>query len=196
VTMKYNKYISLGADCQAAHYIRKHRNQEEAYPFDWLITPVPALLKLVEFGPESLFFDKSQFWAKDENGRSHATVTHKGLEVVFFHDFPAGPKALNAYDQVVLKFRHLSQRWHSLAQIRGRMLFIRHYATKDESLQIQKAIRQAFPNMHFDLLVVNEGEADNASWNLPEIINVSVGATTTPWTGDSDGWANVFKTMC
>lgn len=194
--MKYAKYVSLGHDCQSAHYIREHANQPETYPFDWLITPVPALLKLIEFGPESLFFDKSQFLTKDEAGRPHATVTHKGLGVILYHEFPAGLKALNSYDKVVTKFRHLAQRWHSIAQIRGRMLFIRHYATKDESLQIQTALRKAFPQMHFDLLVVNEGESDKDSWNLPEITNVSVGATTTPWTGDADGWANVFKTVC
>lgn len=191
--MRYHKIISVGHACQPAHYIQELTDQKEAYFFDWLVTPVGALTKLVEFGPESLFYDQSQFWTADEEGRKKATVTHKSLGVMFYHDFPRGPKALEAYGQVELKFRHLAQRWHALNQFRHKVLFVRHYAGKDDSLLIQNTLREAFPNLPFDLLSINEDEANCTPWGIPGIINMCVNPTTTDWKGDTVGWTNVFK---
>lgn len=190
--VKYHKVISVGSDCQPAHYIRNVLKQQEAYFFDWLITPPAAFVKLLQHGPESLFYDRAQFQAIDESGRSHATVTHKGLGVVLFHEFPSGPKALNAFDNVAMKFRHLAQRWYGIPQL-GRILFVRHYADKDESLSIQNAIGKAFPTLKFDLLVVNE--SDGTPWGLPGIVNTCVGPTTTDWKGDVAGWTDLLKRM-
>lgn len=191
--MKYHKYISVGHACQPANYIKSLTSQQEANFFDWLVTPVGALVKLVEFGPESLFYDKSQFWTVDEPGRKKATVTHKSLGVVFYHEFPLGPKALNSFTQVELKFRHLAQRWHGLGQTSRKVLFIRHYAGKNDSLLIQNTLREAFPNLPFDLLSVNEDEENKAPWGIPGIINMCVNPTGADWKGDSVGWTNVFK---
>lgn len=191
--MRYNKVISIGHACQPAHYIRQFTNQQEAYFFDWLVTPTDSLVKLMQTGPESLFYDKAQFVAVDEPGRKKATVTHKGLGVVLYHEFPSGPKALSSYDSVVLKYRHLAQRWYTIGLIRSKVLFIRHYAGKNDAQLIQNTIRQTFPQLQFDLLAVNEDEANIAPWGLPGIINMCVNPTTSDWKGDSVGWTDVFK---
>ena len=193
--MKYSKCISIGHACQPANYIRKLTTQQEAHFFDWLVTPTDSLLKLIEQGPESLFYDRAQFVTVDEPNRKNATVTHKGLGVVLYHEFPCGPHALNSFDKVTLKYRHLAQRWHALSLVRNKTLFIRHYAGKDDALLIQKGIRKAFPQLPFDILAVNEDEANVAPWNLPGIINMCVNPTGADWRGDSVGWTNVFKTV-
>ena len=191
--MRYHKVISIGHACQPANYIRSLTKQQEAYFFDWLVTPTDSFMKLIEHGPESLFYDRSQFVSIDEPGRKKATVTHKALGVIFYHEFPIGPKALNSFDAVAMKYRNLARRWHELNTIRNKVLFIRHYAGKGDSLLIQGALRRVFPNVPFDLLSVNEDEANKVSWGLPGIINMCVNPTTTDWRGDVTGWTDIFK---
>jgi hypothetical protein len=191
--MKYSKIVSLGLDCQPAHYIRTLSKQTEAYPFDWLITPVDALVNLIEHGPESLFYDSSQFEDLHEKRPSNATIKHKRLGVVFFHDFPPN-QGLGAFMQVQSKYRHLATRWQqTLAPTNTNVLFIRHYATKDQAMAIQQAFKKQYPKLSFDLLVVNEGESDKDPWNLTGITNINVAATGGDWHGDVDGWTNIFK---
>lgn len=190
--MKYSKVISLGLDCQPAHYIRTLTKQTEAYPFDWLITPAEAIVKLVELGPESLFYDSTQFEDLHDKRPSHATIKHKGLGVVFFHDFPPN-QGLGAFTQVQMKYRHLTTRWHQTLGTRINVLFVRHYATKEQAMSIQQIIRKQFPGLTFDLLVVNEGESDKDDWKLTGIINKNVNATDKDWHGDVDGWTDIFK---
>lgn len=194
--MRYSKYISIGNGRQPSYYIRKHANQEEAYFFDWITTPVAGLCKLIEFGPETLFWDKAQFHITDnEPDKKNATVIHKSLGVVLDSEFPPGPKALNFYQNVEMKFRHLAQKWHGIGQMRNKILFVRHLATEVEALQIQNIISEVFPNLTFDILVVNEDGANDEPWDQPGIINMCVNPTT-DWKGDSQGWAHVFKTVC
>lgn len=191
--MKFSKVISLGNDCQPAHWIRTFTKQTEAYPFDWLITPPDALVDLIEHGPESLFYDVSQFEDLHEKRPSNTTVKHKRLGIVFFHDFPPN-HGLGALAQVQSKYRHLAARWQqSLVQLNVNVLFIRHYATKEQAMSIQQAIRKQYSRLSFELLVVNEGESDKDPWNLTGITNINIAATGGDWHGDTDGWTNIFK---
>ncbi len=190
--MRYSKIISLGFDCQPAHYIRELSKQTEAYPFDWLITPAEALTNLIEHGPESLFYDSSQFEDLQDKRASHAIIKHKGLGVVFFHDFPPN-QGLGAFAQVQSKYRHLHSNWHKILSTRLSVLFVRHQATKDQAMAIQQAIRKQYPGIVFDVLVVNEGESDKDPWNLTGIINRNIGPTGSDWHGDVAGWTDIFK---
>lgn len=190
--MRYSKIISLGLDCQPAHYIRTLSKQTEAYPFDWLITPMETLPRILATGPESIFYDVAQFEDLHEKRPSNATIKHKDLGIVFFHDFPPN-QALGAFSQVQSKYRHLASRWHSTLNENIAVLFIRHYANKQNALDIRTALRKQYPKLAFDLLVVNEGAADRDPWGVENIFNRSVEATTTDWHGDSIGWTNIFK---
>lgn len=190
--MKYSKIISLGLDCQPAHYIRTLSKQTEAYPFDWLITPTEVLPQIITHGPESIFYDASQLEDLHDSRPHNSTIKHKALGVVFFHDFP--PKqGLGALGEVQSKYRHLATRWHSTLNERLTILFIKHYANKQAAIDIKAAIHGQYPRLAFDLLVVNEGAADKENWGVDGIINRSVEATTTDWRGDNTGWTNIFK---
>lgn len=191
--MRYSKLISLGLDCQPAHYIRTLTKQTEAYPFDWLITPVEALAKTTLYGPESIFFDRAQFEDLHDKRPAHATIKHKELGIVFFHDFPVN-QSLGAFEQVQSKYRHLASRWHNTLNDKNlNILFIRHYATRQHAIEIREAILKQYPRLTFHILVVNEGESDKENWGIDGIFNRNVGATGTDWHGDSAGWTNIFK---
>lgn len=191
--MKYTKVISLGFDCQPANYIRTLTKQTEAYPFDWLITPIEALTKLIEHGPESIFYNAAQFEDLQEKRPSHATIKHKDLGVVFFHDFPTN-QGMGAFSQVQQKYRHLATRWHSTLNDKHDILFIRHYASKENALDIKAALRKQYPRLPFDLLVVNEGDSHKDAWGVDNIINRNVEPTVGgAWKGDEAGWTNIFK---
>lgn len=193
--MKYSKIISLGSDCQPAHYIRTLSKQTEAYPFDWLITPVEALTKLIEYGPESMFYDASKFEDLHEKRPNNASIKHKELGVVFFHDFPP-QQALGAFPQVQSKYRHLASRWHqALSGSKLNVLFIRHYASKDQAMAIQQALRKQYQVLPFDILAVNEGADHAGDWGLTGIINKNIEATDKDWHGDVAGWTDIFKQL-
>lgn len=40
--------ISIGANCDAAHFLRENSLRRSAYPFDWNITPIQSVISLIE----------------------------------------------------------------------------------------------------------------------------------------------------
>lgn len=46
--MSNKLYIPIGIDCSASHYLRSTGQRNEAFPFDWNITPISSALKLIE----------------------------------------------------------------------------------------------------------------------------------------------------
>ncbi len=80
------KIISLGRACDIAFHIRRCFGQEEAYPFDWLITPVEALTTLVRTDFDG-FLDPASLFARPKG------VLDRRLGIHFRHDW-SQPSAL------------------------------------------------------------------------------------------------------
>lgn len=106
--------VSVGMSCQTAFQIRANKPYVDrllgaegvlhATPFDWLICPVPAALKLLETGR---FFPS----ARDGLARHKGRVLWPETGAYYWHE----PEAIRDFDEVRAKFDHLEASWRALA---------------------------------------------------------------------------------
>ncbi len=87
--MAFRTIISLGEDCEVAHQLRRRFGVERAGLFDWWISSLHGLIRVLREGPGELLafhdlepIDERQAMAS----RSHG--------IVFHHDFRRGPDGL------------------------------------------------------------------------------------------------------
>jgi hypothetical protein len=119
-------------------------------------------------------------------------VTNKDMGVVFYHDFPL-TQGLNAFDTVKAKYTHLAKRWRETMQSDKKILFVRHYASMSEGLALRLAIHEAYPQLQYDILVVNDGVA--VDWGISNLINATINPTDADWRGDMAGWTRIFRKL-
>jgi hypothetical protein len=79
----YDYIVSLGGMCQPAWNIRNCFGTEDAYPFDWLITPGSSLLKILDDD-----FRDALILENLEAIQNRDTVLCRYYEVLHHHDFP------------------------------------------------------------------------------------------------------------
>jgi hypothetical protein len=185
----FNKVISLGHSCTPAYHIRKLLNQQEAYFFDWLVVPPPALLFLVKNGLMKLF-NKPKFAIHEPGNKRYITVIQTELKVIFYHEFKK-EKGLLDYNNVFLKHTFLATRLENLLKSQNRIIFIRHHIKKDECLELQKTLAEKYQNLCFEIIAVNENNP-HEEWDLPGIQHYHVNATPN-WHGNDNEWAEVFR---
>ena len=188
--MKFDKVISIGHSCVPAHQIRKWLNQQEAYFFDWLVTPPPALITLIRCGLMTLF-DKSRLAIHEPGKNKYVPIIHTEMKVIFYHEFRK-EKELTDYSIVYSKYLFLSSRLNDLLKSQSKVLFIRHHIKKEECEEVQKAIAEAYPKLCFEILAVNECDPSTLNWNVPGIHSYHVN-NVQAWHGDDNQWLDVFK---
>lgn len=100
--MKENKtYIPIGIDCSISHYLRGNNLRNQAFPFDWNVTPTAAALALVknkfegfldlpnlQFLPPTkrLLFEEDGIHLKSTNDIITPVICHR-YGILFPHDF-------------------------------------------------------------------------------------------------------------
>lgn len=82
--MRYAKAISIGASCQPAKQIRTLLGQTEAYFFDWMISPLPAVLRAYETDFVNLL--QAENLSYSDHRKIRLRDAANGLE--YQHDFP------------------------------------------------------------------------------------------------------------
>jgi len=93
--------VPLGANCSAAHYLRRQNIREAAYPFDWTVTPLTSIIDLIEnsfsdyLNSDNLtYLPPSKRYKFNEQGTQLETteelvtpVVCKKHKILFPHDF-------------------------------------------------------------------------------------------------------------
>lgn len=81
--MQLDLAISLGPNCQTAFQLRRITGNEHAFPFDWWVTPLHSVARIVE----------AEFRLEIEPGNLVPTpdgraILNRAFDVLHFHDFP------------------------------------------------------------------------------------------------------------
>lgn len=96
--MKYC-FIPIGQNCSPALFLRGKNLRKNAYPFDWNITPLPSIIKLLSSELEIIdekhmlygYITKSNIVHENdriETSTDVVTTFNKNLSIFFPHDFP------------------------------------------------------------------------------------------------------------
>lgn len=201
----YDKVISIGATCQVATHIRKQLQQTEAYYFDWLISPLPAVIFSIKswfdgiLQPENLTYSDSR--------KIRLTDAANGLQ--YQHDFPVDkdnpdpsrreeilPDFAVHISAVREKYLRRVNRMKAALSRQGHILLIRYVQIADDladehRFAIVQAFQTQFPSSRLTFLwasqLISEHkmlEDGNYMCHLPK---------SDKWDGDSAGWSDVFK---
>ena len=121
--------ISLGANCEAAHQLRRNGRHTARGPFDWLVTPLDAL------GP-ILAEDGRRLGSAFVSAHAGTSVRCGAYDVLYHHEFPRAEGNLVRFDaEAVERCRaKMAHKWMRLVEAcsgAGPILFLRFWAETD-----------------------------------------------------------------
>lgn len=126
--------VSLGANCAIADNLRLVGLRGSAKPFDWLVTPMPALVAAIRL-------DFAQFCKAFEWKQDHVFADELGC--VYYHDFESSAKSdcegavMDKYDRRVERFRELYRTPEVvfLRKSKGNYPDLEHWAALEQALE-------------------------------------------------------------
>jgi len=86
--MNKNTIISIGHNYEPAHFLRNNNLRYEAFPFDWNVTPLSAIIRIIENNFNNIFnYDNFIFSYKTssllENNNTKTLTPFKEVVVTF-----------------------------------------------------------------------------------------------------------------
>lgn len=186
----YDEVISLGKDCQAAFQLRNYGLRKEAYPFDWLVTPIDGLgLFLGTHGAH--FLDPDKLVYLNASG-PYFHVWDSQFNFLIYHDFQT-PDYMSDYEEVKVKYERRIARLFKLMNSNKRVLFVRCWITRAEAEYLDDLISCHFPKLNYTLLVLNNSKDFKSNWKKKRIRNFYLKPIPHNWEGDSVRWGEILS---
>ena len=188
--------ISLGGSCSPAGQLRtlieRHYGiRDQAFPFDWLISPFEAVYKCLEDDFNN-FLNPACLEIYQHQGPGWTGVLNTCYGLKFIHDFPTNnhPTAWSeddaAFDGAVIsnflnqlyvvqaKYERRIKRFREVLAGDNEIVFIRSMATKEQSIRLYNLIKSRYPNLNFTLIVADSTGEIMQPWGIPGIKNMYV----------------------
>jgi len=190
----YDLIVSLGANCQPAHHIRRVTGTKTAQIFDWCVTPDRALCHAIRNGFDN-WFDPECLVPHGDGG-----YLHKETKVFFLHEFAQHPDFETGYSANAERIERRILRWHSLAGSGKRVLFIRQHVSETSARKAAAALVAALvasTNLSFDLLYLVKPAMRLPFWKMRGVTfrhNRPKGPDE-DWRGYDSDWDAHFASM-
>jgi hypothetical protein len=195
-------FVSLGHRCEVAWQLREFSGQEQAYPFDWLVTPLQAIPMMVEEDFAAIA-DPKYLRVTEYGGGIGWSVENMRYKVLLHHEFKRAPDGRivddwrGSIEQVAAKFAYLRRRWIDLMESARQICFVRRLGC----LEMPSERHMPTFAAHYEALFSAFGKrAPQASRfymfcdcdEVPvsdTVFDVSIGnATALDWRLDEDRW--------
>lgn len=160
-------FVSLGCQCEVAHYLRHHGRRISAFPFDWIVTANFSYFQLLLQEDFKYFLDQ-RYLVQHPDGSKVNTY----YNINFRHDWPTPDlEPEQSYAQILEKYQRRIKRFYDLNQYKGKVYFIRasyhneqnlfvptatsnDYTITDEQIEtLYQILCQKFPDLDFCLIV-------------------------------------------
>ncbi len=180
--------ISLGHDCSPAAALRYHGLREQAFPFDWNITPNEALYDIIA-DDFSHFLEKNNLVIREDK----TAVIDACYGMTFIHDFPTinSTDVLDNNGDVVQaeiredfcdflepvreKYMRRIERFREILKGDNPVFFfIAHHTSKQQAIDIQTLIHSKYPKLNFTLVVCGHAYEMGEDWEIEGIKNFVV----------------------
>jgi|GEM_PF-1298052 len=203
--------ISLGINCQVAWYSRELGLRDYAYPFDWCISSHTGVYRLIKNDFKEFF--KRENLIKD----TYHTVKDTLYDIRFAHDFPAEhanaaasddttihhggtilENYMDVYDELNQKYQRRIERFYWAINSGKKIFFVRIFdITKQDAIELHDLIKQKFPALDYELVVLGQYEEYKESWNVPHLHTFYVAKETVHdfWPGYAQTWQQVYSDL-
>jgi hypothetical protein len=203
--IEFDYVISLGASCRVTWNLRKAFDFSTAFPFDWWVTPIAAVVSVIEGCDASHLYDPELLVERSSRSGEISTIEHCGLGIGLHHEFPKSlgdngefilPDWRNHLEKPKLRTQFLLERLYSLNRPGIKLLFVRHgvgwqsptFGAAQAVEQLKNAIWVRFNLAHPHLLLINCPGVEDASIAKIEFEDQEgIG-----WRGDIPAWATAL----
>ncbi|HZB90347.1 MAG TPA: DUF1796 family putative cysteine peptidase [Stellaceae bacterium] len=205
----FSRVISIGGVCQVAWQIERHFGFRTTSPFDWLVTPLAAIDKI-------LADDGAEFGRDVVVSGDTAVCRHYG--VAYHHEFPrddarrpiVSDQTLTACRQ---KLRHKYEKFCSALSDQRPTLFIRMLGhlksgalserdpdpvTTEDLNTLAASLERRFPRLPFAIAYVYQREFTRNRYDKAAL-DPRIHSFLLPyqpqddWQGDATNWAKLFR---
>jgi hypothetical protein len=207
---RYDKVISIGSNCEVAWNIRNYLNVDQAYPFDWWMTPFNSLIELLDQRFTGLFVARNIHVPPDRG-----TVVDRHYNLMYHHDFERDADGLIVLDSIDRQLVELKKKYDFLSKrfmckLGGKqVLFIRNRCGNDptylvgdygdiqpeQCIEIHRKISMLLPNTKFDIFATNKPGFKFFRYGNSEIFCDSIvdANDCDDYMVSPKGWADMFK---
>ncbi len=169
MSLAYDEIVSLGLDCRLAFNLRRTFGIARAFPFDWWVTPLPALVAFLQDPSLDKLYDPARLEPVIAKGGLFA-IRNAHYDIELHHEFPRGDDGLVAHHWTahIAKARERSAYlWSRLLGLPegSRVLFARSFSRAERRAlagrwepmveAAQRALAELFPRIAFELLLID-----------------------------------------
>ena len=172
----YDNYISLGSNCEVGFQLRRWLGRDVATFFNWLVTPLDALVKVIEADFAGVYAKENLRPTGDEE-----MIFDAGSGLKFHSAFRkelgrnlSGPRFDELYAESAAKYAMLAQRFRTLAQSSNRVAYL--VKTTDEearhkTMAVHDVLKAHYPDHNFTLVALQTSDREEADWGEANVRN-------------------------
>jgi hypothetical protein len=186
----YDLIVNLGGDCQVEYQMQINNLRNFALPFDYLITPVDSLVKLLVNKFHNFLAKKHLVLVQADTVKY---VNDRVYDINLMHDFTFSGNTITNYDAVKTKFARRIKRLFGVIEQSNKVLFIRKTVTKKDAHLISEVLKSLFPTKTFTLLALDSTDEIKEDWDIEGVKNIFLHQPDPyVWTGDDQAWKEIF----
>ncbi len=192
--------VSLGYNCRTTRRVRDYFGTEEAYPFDWWVSPMKGLIGvLLEWDVDRLY--DPAVLAEVRSGEQIAYLRHGRYGIKFMHDFPSDqgrvrPNWREHLPEAKSRMTHLMAKFDALNSPDRKVLFYREVGPSDRAvLEHCKGLRRLVL-AHTPLAQCNFLLISSTGIKAPRWTSLSINdPLEEPWSGDPEIWDSALASL-
>jgi hypothetical protein len=170
----FDRYVSLGRDCEVGFQLKRVRGAQETGLFNWNITDPPALISLLisDFSniiqSDNLSLNREGSLAVDS---SHGFLVHHEFDSQLFKDAPDYPEKLEKLQE---KFAYFARLFREQAAAPGRTAYFYKCAAnnaKELALTALILLKRYHGENPYDVIILQTSDRAEPDWGLPGIHN-------------------------
>ena len=124
-------YIPIGCDCEATYWCADNKFRKDAYPFDWLVSPLSSICDIIKNDfvgfledPYILRTNHRQLYIDKGKRMSLTHVYCKKSKLFFIHDFRSRNDFTFELNLVREKFNRRIQRFKDVCNSKNEVIFV------------------------------------------------------------------------
>ena len=150
-------FISLGATCRTARWLKVAGLRYCSLPFDWLGGfSLPYILEAIEFSGKSFYEECTEIPAKAEG---HKYVIEKKHGIISWHDFPLDVSVAEYTPKFKETFERRCRRLKNILSSAAQVCFVCNRSEPfSEFVSFCKSIQKSYPNLRIYFVNVRDSE--------------------------------------
>lgn len=172
----FDNYVSLGHNCEGAFQFRRLLGRDVAYYFNWLVTPLDALVEILRadfagaYRRENLEVTQDVGMVLDRNyGMKYHSAFRKELGRAL-----EGPRFAELYAESSAKYAMLADRFRALAASPNRVLYVvktAHETARERGAELRDLLAGRYPDHDFEVALLQTSDRHEADWGEPRLHN-------------------------